>query len=231
MKTETITVRGADRARYCAERLAADSQYFAFMPYPDDEYRISVRPENGERLRRLAKVQIYNPLAFTCAPNQSTPDYIAYDDFRMFVAYGLIVCWLSHDRYDPDADCAMSRAVTRDDVHDLRRHFLDLLETVIASIWRGDYGPGDGHIDGDWQHVYIGADDDANGSDLCVLTWTPRLDAESIMLEMECTGADSSCIWLNYAALADRAHVLDVLRDARRETDTGDVWDKLPALV
>ena len=231
MKTHTQTVHGNDRARHCAERLAADSQWFAFMPLPDDDYDISVRPENAERLARLADVQIYNPLGFTCAPNQSTPDYIAYDDFRQWLAYGLIVCWLSHDRNDPDADCAMGRPVTRDDVQEMRRVFLDLVETVTAAIWRGDYGPGDGEIDGDYQHVYIGPDGDDSGSDLCVLTWRPRLDADSIMMEMECSGGDSTVIWLNYAGIEDRAHVAAVLTEARRATATGEIWDKLAALV
>lgn len=45
--------------------------------------------------------QIFNPLKFWCAPNQATPDYVTYDDFRQFIAYGLMVCWCSHDVVHP----------------------------------------------------------------------------------------------------------------------------------
>jgi hypothetical protein len=55
------------------------------------------------------KEQVFNPMSFWCAPNQATPDYIIYDDFRSWVAYGLLTCWLSHDADDPNADCNMAR--------------------------------------------------------------------------------------------------------------------------
>jgi hypothetical protein len=172
--------------------------------------------------------QTYNPLRFSCASNQATPDYVIYDDFRLFVAYGLLSCWLSNDPDDPNADCNMGRPVDREDVQELRRQFLDLMETVIVSVWRGDYGPGDGEIDGDWQHVYIGHNrSDEDDPNLTVLTWYPRLDADSMMFCLDCSDGDLECIWLSYEGIQDRANVLQVLCEARNTTGTGDVWDDL----
>lgn len=173
--------------------------------------------------------QVSNPMKFWCAPNQATPDYIIYHDFRLFVAYGLMECWLSHDGDDPNADCNMARPVTRDDVKELRHYFLDLLETVIVSIWDGDYKPGDGGIDGDWEHLFI--DDEDSDKEETILTWYPRLDEDSMMFELTCTGADSTAIWLAYEAIEDRQEVLKVLTEARKTIAKsgymGEVWDKL----
>ena len=47
----------------------------------------------------------------------------------------------------------MARPVTREDVQELRSYFLDIVETVIVTLWKGEYKPGDGSIDGDWQSV------------------------------------------------------------------------------
>ena len=46
------------------------------------------QPQHGDR----QMTQIFNPLKFWCAPNQATPDYVTYDDFQQFIAYGLMVC-------------------------------------------------------------------------------------------------------------------------------------------
>lgn len=166
--------------------------------------------------------QVYNPLRFHCAPNQATPDYIVYDDFRMLVAYGLICCWLSADPDDCNRDCSFSRPVDHEDVQELRRQFLDLLDTIIVALWQGDYEPGHGWIDGDYQYTYIGAEDDPT-----LLSWQVRLDDDSTMLCLQCTGADDECIWLSYEGIADRQNVLQVLREAREVTGTGTVWDTL----
>jgi len=170
------------------------------------------------------QVQVRNPLKFWCAPNQATPDYVIYDDFRSFIAYGLVCCWCSHDPEDPNADANMARPITRDDVKELRGYFLDLVETVITSLWKGQYSPGDGEIDGDWEHCYIGDED----SEVTSLTWYPRLDDDSIMFELHCDGSDPEVIWLGYKGIENRAEVLKVLTEARATIDD-EVWADLVA--
>lgn len=164
-------------------------------------------------------MQTRNPLKFSCAPNQATPDYIIYDDFRQFIAYGLICCWCSHDPKDPNSDSNMVRPITRDDVKELRGYFLDLVETVILSLWKKQYFPGDGSIDGNWQSLVIGKPNDDSGADHTLLTWYIRLDEDAMMFEMDCTGSDSDCIWLGYKGIEDRIEVLKVLTDARATID------------
>lgn len=171
--------------------------------------------------------QTFNPLRFHCAPNQATPDYIIYDDFRSFVAYGLMVCWLSHTADDPNADCNMARPVTRDDVEELRKYFLDLLETVVVALWKEQYKPGDGDIDGNWQSVIIAKNGDESGQDETMLTWYVSLRDDAIMLEMSCTGSDPSTIWLSYDALKDRQNVLKVIADASATVPSHKLWDDL----
>lgn len=180
--------------------------------------------------------QVYNPLKFYCPPNGATPDYIVYHDFKSWVAYGLLACWLSHDADDPNADCSFDRPVTKDDVQELRRIFLDLLETTIVALWTGENNPGDGEIDQrNPQHVFIDTDESGEG----MLSWYVRLDGPSddedesdasMMFELACQGEDSHCIWLAYDAIEDRAEVLKVLREAR-ETIGDKVWDELEKLV
>ncbi len=179
--------------------------------------------------------QAFNSLHFWCAPNQATPDYVTCDAFRSWVAYGLLTCWLGSDADDPNADCYMARPFTRDDVQELRGYFLDLVETVIVTLWKGQYKPGDGSIDGDWQSVVIGNSDENPGEEETFLTWYVRLDHDCLMFELSCTGADSMAIWLSYDAIADRQNVLTVLAEARKTVavkgEQGEVWPKLVELV
>lgn len=161
--------------------------------------------------------QVRNPLKFWCAPNQATPDYVIYDDFRQFIAYGLMCCWCSHDPNDPNADANFDRPLTVEDVKELRGYFLDLVETVITSLWKQQYSPGDGDIDGDWQHLIIGDE---------MMTWYIRLDDDAMMFSLDCTGADSENIWLGYKGIEDRAEVLKVLTEARQTIDDV-VWQDL----
>ena len=179
--------------------------------------------------------QMFNPLHFWCAPNQATPDYIIYHDFHSWLAYGLRTCWLGSDADDPNADCYMARPITRGDVQELRAYFLDLVETVIVTLWKGQYRPGDGSIDGDWQSLVIANSDENPGEEETFLTWYVRLDDDAMLFELSCTGADSIAIWLGYDAIADRTKVLKVLAEARKALDAvGDqsaVWPKLVELV
>lgn len=179
--------------------------------------------------------QVFNPLSFWCAPNQATPDYVIYDDFRFWVAYGLLTCWLSHDADDPNADSNMARPVTRDDVQELRDYFLNLVETVIVTLWKGQYKPGDGSIDGDWQSLVIGNSEENSREEETILTWYVRLDNDCMMFDLQCSGADSTAIWLSYDAIADRRTVLNVLADARKtiadEGEQSQVWPALVELV
>lgn len=179
-------------------------------------------------------VQVFNPMKFWCAPNQATPDYITYDDFRSWLAYGLLTCWLGTDADDPNADCNMARPFNRADVRELRSHFLDLVETVIVALWKGQYQPGDGCIDGDWQSVVIGNSEENPGEEETFLTWYVRLDDDCMMFDLQCSGADSTAIWLSYDAIADRSNILKVLTEARKtiadEGDPSEVWPKLVEL-
>lgn len=164
-------------------------------------------------------IQTANPLRFWCAPNESTPDYVIYHDFQRWVAYGLLECWLGTDAGDPNSDCYFEEPVTHEHVDELRCYFLDLVETVIVTLWNGDYKPGDGEIQGDWQTVFIGEDD--------MLTWYIRLDDDAMMFELCCTGSDPVCIWLSYDAIEDREHVVAVLTEARQTVSDSTVWDRL----
>lgn len=169
--------------------------------------------------------QVFNPLGFYCAPNSATPDYIVYDDFRMFVAYGLMCCWPSHDLNHPDADCNMARPVTRDDVKELRGYFLDLLETSIIALWKRDHGPGDGDVDADTNSLIIG-NEELNQEETFI-DWRVCFQDDSIMYTMGCTGCDDEAIWLGYKGIQNRENVLRVLTDANQSIDS-EVW---PVLV
>lgn len=180
-------------------------------------------------------VQIANPMRFWCAPNQATPDYVIYEDFRSWVGYGLLTCWLGSDAADPNSDCFMARPVTREDVQELRHYFLNLVETVIVAIWKGQYSPGEGDIDGDWESLVVGNSDENPDEEETFLTWYVRLDDDCMMFELACTRADSIAIWLSYDAIADRKNVLAVLTEARQTLapvgDQNQVWPKLVELV
>jgi hypothetical protein len=167
--------------------------------------------------------QVFNPLGFYCPPNGATPDYIIYHDFKSWLSYGLLSCWLSVDPDDPNANCNFPAPWTREDVHELRGYFLDLVETVIARLWKGRAEAGDGYLDNISQSVCVGERDEdgtlLGHSDEVLLTWYVRLDNDSMMFELSCTGADPECIWLAYEAVADRQKVLAVLREARATID------------
>lgn len=179
--------------------------------------------------------QVFNPMKFWCAPNQATPDYVIYHDFRSWIAYGLLICWLGSDADDPDADCYMARPFTREDVQELRHYFLNLVETAIVTLWKGQYRPGDGSVDGDWQSVVVGNGDQKFGEEETFLTWYIRLDEDAMMFDLISSGADSTAIWLSYDAIADRQNVLKVLTEARKfiadAGEQGEVWAKLIEMI
>jgi hypothetical protein len=176
-----------------------------------------------------------NPMGYTCAPNQATPDYVIYHDLRNFIAYGLQVCWLGTSNTDPNEDCNFSRPITHEDVTELRGYFLDTMETLITALWGKDYEPGQGDIDGDYQSLIIGKDtdsDDNSDFDEESLTWHVRLDKDSIMLDFD-DGADGSAYWLSYSAITKRENVLKILTEARQYAPAynNTVWDKLTELA
>ena len=177
--------------------------------------------------------QVQNPLKFRIAANFATPDYVAYGDFKLWLAYGLMACWLSHDGDDPNADCHFTRPVTRADVGELRGYFLDTVETLIAALWEGKHAPGDGEIDGDYQYLVIGSAED--GEEETMITWRVRLDQDAIMLELDVFGNDGSAIWLTYEAIENREGVVAALTQARktlaRSGALGQVWPKLVELA
>lgn len=168
-------------------------------------------------------MQVFNPLGYWCAPNEATPDYVTCHDFRDFVAYGLLLCWLSHDADDPAADCTFRW--TRDDVGELRGIFLGQLETAVLGLWEGFYLPAVAgsthHIGGDEPCVFI-KDEDGE----CCLHWEVYFQDDAVMMELVCTGTDAQAIWLAYEAVEDRRRVVEVLTEAGR-TVSREVWEEL----
>lgn len=170
----------------------------------------------------IMKTQTANPLRYTCAPNYAGPDYIAYRDFRGFVAYGLMRCWLGTDANDPNSECYFSRPITREDVQELREMFLDCLESIICHIWKGDLKPGQGDLQSfDFATMIVAKDENDNNETF--FQWYPRLNDDAIMMELS---GEAMTIWLSYEALEDRENVIKVLQEARA-TVSGEVWDKL----
>ncbi len=179
-------------------------------------------------------------MGFYCPPNGSTPDYIVYHDFESWLAYGMVMCWLSHDPSDPNADSNMSRPVTRGDVEDLRDLFLNVVEFVVEALWTKEYEPGHGDIDGDQVYVTIakeGENGDSYDHDATHITWRVRLDDDSAMFVMDISGSDDHAIWLAYDSLDDRLKVLEALQKARatmnysRFSERNKVGKKLVALA
>lgn len=166
--------------------------------------------------------QTYNPLGSWCAPNATDPSYAICHDFRQFVAYGLVQCWLSRDPADPNADCYFPRPWGRDDVAKLRGYFLNLMQTVARALWRGDYQPGDRWIEGEPQTVCVGTDD----QDEVHLTWYVCLQDDAVMLSLNCDGADDVDVWLSYEAFVNRKVVVETLTKAH-ELCGGETWDSL----
>lgn len=177
--------------------------------------------------------QVFNPLGFYCASNSATPDYIVYDNFRMFVAYGLMCCWPSADPDDCNRDCNMVRPFTLNDVKELRKVFLDALQLSIVALWQGEIEPGDGGFDDNiigrfsynkW--VYIDVENAEDADNTTSLTWDVYLNDNDIMMQLNCTGNDDEAIWLSYKGIEDRANVVKVLTDACRSIDE-EVWPEL----
>lgn len=177
-------------------------------------------------------VQVQNPMRFWCAPNQFTPDYSSYSDFRLWLAYSLMECWPSHDGDDPNADCNMERPITREDVRWLRSYFLDVVETVVEGLWSGDFEPGEGWLDIESQYLTISAiESEEHDRDETNFRWQCRLDDDAMMFELYITNNDNPAIWLNYDAIEDRPAVIKALEEARLTVGIGTVWDKLKELV
>jgi len=166
-------------------------------------------------------------MGFTCAPNAATPNYVSYGDLRSFVAYGLTTCWLGSTGKDVNEDCHFARPVTTDDVDELRGYFLDVMETLIGGLWKGDFEKGQGEIEGDYQTLIIGNSDENPGEEEVSLGWRVRLDNDTIMVEFA-DGGDGVALWLDYKAIDDRANVVKVMTEARQYVPHDPkVWDKL----
>lgn len=162
--------------------------------------------------------QVRNPLGFYCSPNGSTPDYIVYHDFKSWLAYGMIVCWLSHTADDPNGDCHFARPYTREDVAELRHYFLSTVETVIVALWRKQCRLGDGDIQGDYKTLSVELDEEEDPKQLTqptFLQWGVRLDDDSIMFDLTCSRSDPIAIWLSYEGIKDRNAVLAAITEAR----------------
>jgi hypothetical protein len=153
--------------------------------------------------------------------------YVTETNFRDFVAFGLMKSWLGSGPDSPNEDVNMVRPITTEDVTDLRGYFLNLLETVIVCLWRGDLTPGSGYTEEDPECLIVGDDDEDDGDDYTIIEWGCRLDKDAIMLELTATGCDPEAIWLSYDAIADRQNVVKVLTEARQFVSDKDVWDKL----
>ena len=64
-----------------------------------------------------------------------------------------------------------------------------------------------------------------------MLTWYIRLDDDTMMFDLQCTGSDSIAIWLSYKGIEDRQEVLKVITEARATVPDNKVWDDLVAEV
>jgi hypothetical protein len=159
---------------------------------------------------------VRNPMGFHIQPNQATPNYTIYEDFRSWLAYGLMSCWFGNEA-DPNAHCNMARPVTTEDVCELREFFIETVEAVISDLWDGDIAPGSGVVErlqNSDRTLVIGKEGDHIGDNDTLIRWSARLDDDSIMFEMEVF--DETAIWLSYDALKDRENVLKVLTEARQ---------------
>lgn len=169
--------------------------------------------------------QTANPLNYRCAPNAATPEYVPSWNFPRWLAYGMKVCWLGSTSGDVNADCNFPRPVCEDDVAELRDIFLDLVETVVVALWKKDYEPGHGDVDGDFRSLILSAEDDSE--EVEIISWYVRLDKDVMMFSMSCTEGSSIDIWLDYDAIDDREEVVAALEAARKTIGFGEVWDKL----
>ena len=163
-----------------------------------------------------------NPLNYSCAPNQATPDYVAADDIRDFIAYGFLCCF---DSIDPD-NFTMWNMVQREDVQWLRECFLRVLEKLVLNIYAGIVTPETKETDfdhGQWaESLNIGNADEGDEEEL-MIQWAPGpCDGHALSLVLsysllagEGHGGDDEVIWLTFDALKDRAAVKAAIEEAR----------------
>jgi len=146
-------------------------------------------------------LQEYNPLNYTT--NCSTPDYEVCDQFRDFVGYGLMSCWLSGDPEDIGGEILeLPRLLTGNDIRGIRDNFLLVLEAAIASLWKNP----DAEIQHDWPIYLIG--------DIEVI-WTASSHNQGIRMDLF-VGNYGETIWLSFQAIEDQVNVRRVLAEARK---------------
>lgn len=167
-----------------------------------------------------------NPMAFTS--NSADPSYVAWPDFKGFVAYGLLTAWPSHTD-DLNEDWNHNVALDLDHVNELRSGFLDLLEHAVCGLWSGDMEVGEGVID----HYMAVSGTTVFIDDETYFDWTVTLQDDAIMFELYLQGdkpQDIGVIWLSYDAITDRAAVVKALREGFAIIGK-EVWEKLEALA
>lgn len=105
------------------------------------------------------------------------------------------------------------------------------METTIVSLWKGDYQPDDGWVDGDFQSIIMSGEE---SDELELLTWRVLLKDDSIMFELY-DSSGCTCIWMGYSAIADRKVVLEVITEARATLPVSygydRVWSELIELI
>ena len=157
-----------------------------------------------------------NPLNYSCAPNQATPDYVAASDVRDFIAYGFLCCF---DAVDPDS-FTMWNMVKRQDVQWLRENLLRVLEKLVLNIYAGTDWM---ESDSDWAESDSTIGDEGDEEEL-MMQWAPGpCDENALSLVLSYSllrgdglGGDDEVIWLTFDALKDRAAVKAAIEEARK---------------
>ena len=186
------------------------------------------RPESPFWEIKPSQDQEPNPLNFRCAPNEATPDYVAYENFDSFVAYGFMLCWL------PPHEYAGWSWLQRDDIRWLREHLLQALESVIVDLWTGDIELSNERYEqfdaGDFESFIVCDNkNEEYRTEEHLFQWFPRfiepdgtiaLDLSFSVLETAVSDchpySEEQTIWLRPEGYADRAKVREVLAAARK---------------
>lgn len=172
----------------------------------------------------MFRPQVRNPMKYTSLTSRD-PDYVTCDNFRNFVAYGLMTCWLSDDEFDPGADQYMPRKVTHQDIDSLRTYFLEMLEYGVGAFWSEMFITG----------IVLGSP--ARGYGICAkefqqhadvhLIWTVEYKNGSIRFTLQRTNYhthnEETSLWLDPEALQDRGKVFDVLTEARQHVQDTEI--------
>jgi len=135
-----------------------------------------------------------NPLGYWCAPNGCTPDYASSQNFHVFLAYGLLRCWI--DQKD------VSIPYTNEDIQTARKQFLNTVENALEHMddfERDKRYTQDEPVE---PRLYL----DAPNDELVCANWTLDLIANDgdLCFTWAWTGCDDFSIWLSGSCVKTR---------------------------